>query len=539
MKKLLLWCCLSLLGLHVKAQTKVIDYPVEGKRSTDCVEFYRAEVSDTALILRGNLYNRPGHWVQLASLARLTGGVTGKVYRLVGAEGIEPDQKIYMPATWTCPFSLQFEPVEDKDRWVDFDEGTATNGEFVVREISLEEKKERKRIHCRIEGQVMGNPAYSRIMLYPEGTDDRVNDWQSIPVRDGRFSFDLYTDTEEPYELCAWSDKMTGAWRPVPFIAEDGVLKVTFYSLEKSAEVTSESPLNKELLAFNRQTDSLFMRSLRMEKDKLRREGKVESLEMQALHKQFEGAKDEAERKKLGDRAQELYRTGKAYTPEYYELEKKSTKAYDDFQAYSLDYIKADSSLVGLYLLKNQMERSKRQGKDLAPYIAVYREIYASLFSGNALTRYVRNWISALEVKVGNRFVDFEAPDLEGTRHLLSEEIAGKVALIDLWASWCGPCRRTSLSMIPVYESYKDKGFTVVGVARERSAGDMKAALVKDKYPWLNLLELDDRAKIWEKYGIGNAGGATFLVDKEGKILAVRPTAEEVKAILDKILWQN
>lgn len=281
------------------------------------------------------------------------------------------------------------------------------------------------------------------------------------------------------------------------------------------------------------------MHSLRVEKDQLRREGKVESLEMQALHKQFEGAKDKAEREKIGRLSQQLHRERKAYTPEYYELEERSMKAYDDFRAYSLDYIKADSSLVGLYLLKDLMERSKSQGKDLAPYITVYREIYASLFPGNTLARYVRNWISALDVKVGNRFVDFEAPDLEGTSHLLSKEIAGKVALIDLWASWCGPCRRTSLSMIPVYESYKDKGFTVVGVARERSAGDMKAALAKDKYPWLNLLELNDRAKIWEKYGIGNGGGATFLVDREGKILAVRPTAEEVKAILDKILCPN
>ncbi|UVQ73515.1 hypothetical protein NXY30_21220 [Bacteroides faecis] len=47
---------------------------------------------------------------------------------------------------------------------------------------------------------------------------------------------------------------------------------------------------------------------------------------------------------------------------------------------------------------------------------------------------------------------------------------------------------------------------------------------------------MNDAGKIWEKYGIGNAGGGTFLVDKEGKILLIQPTAEEVKACLDKLL---
>lgn len=52
---------------------------------------------------------------------------------------------------------------------------------------------------------------------------------------------------------------------------------------------------------------------------------------------------------------------------------------------------------------------------------------------------------------------------------LHSISLKEKVAMIDLWVSWFDPCRRKSQSMIPVYEAYKDKGFTIVGVAREEN----------------------------------------------------------------------
>lgn len=137
---------------------------------------------------------------------------------------------------------------------------------------------------------------------------------------------------------------------------------------------------------------------------------------------------------------------------------------------------------------------------------------------------------------MGGRYIDFTAPDFNGKSIKLSEQIQGKVALIDLWASWCGPCRRKAKSMIPVYEAYKNKGFTIVGVAREENLSDGVNAAKMDKYSWLNLIELNDKEKIWAKYGVDNSGGSTLLVDKNGIILAIDPTDKEVTAILDKLL---
>ena len=62
----------------------------------------------------------------------------------------------------------------------------------------------------------------------------------------------------------------------------------------------------------------------------------------------------------------------------------------------------------------------------------------------------------------------------------------------------------------------------------------LQEAITKDKYPWLQLVELNDQNQIWTRYMLGNAGGGVFLVDPNGIILSVNPTPQEVEAELVK-----
>jgi thiol-disulfide isomerase/thioredoxin len=56
-----------------------------------------------------------------------------------------------------------------------------------------------------------------------------------------------------------------------------------------------------------------------------------------------------------------------------------------------------------------------------------------------------------------------EIDDLEGNKFKL-EDKKGKVLLINLWATWCGPCRNEMPDLIAMQDKYKDQGLEVIGL---------------------------------------------------------------------------
>jgi len=171
--------------------------------------------------------------------------------------------------------------------------------------------------------------------------------------------------------------------------------------------------------------------------------------------------------------------------------------------------------------------------------VNAYREL-AAKYPSHAYTALGKKLIDGFNlIRPGGRYVEFEAPDLNNKMVNITDRIKGKIALIDLWASWCMPCRAKAKAMIPIYEKYKDKGFEVVGVVREfKNTEKMQAAIAKDKYPWLQLVELDDRSQLWTRYRLGNAGGGMFLVDRDGTILLANTGVEEIQRELIRLFGE-
>ena len=396
-----------------------------------------------------------------------------------------------------------------------------------------------QKLHCHIEGEVKES-TFTRILLIIGDGDPRVMPVDTIWVKDGHFSHDLYIDEPEFYQLFACEDYNNGCWMTLDFFAEEGDVYATFYgyAMDNAPRPTlhSETPLNKEFLAYNKSIEEKFYIPMRQEEEALEKAGKLLTAEGVALKKLYDECEDRDSLRTLSKQIEQLEKDNRLYTPEYKAFMEKGDELRKEMYAYELDYITNNSGMLGLYLLNKARHRLyNKYNATKQPYVDLFKNIYDAKYPANNMAINMRNWVSSLDVRVGSRIIDFTLPDLSGAAHTLSKEIKGKIAVVDFWASWCGPCRRTSMSFIPLYNKYKDKGFTIVGVASELESEDMRLAVEKDGYPWLNLLALRGVENIWERYGIRGAG-EVFLIDRDGTILAVGATAEEVEQILKERL---
>ena len=70
-----------------------------------------------------------------------------------------------------------------------------------------------------------------------------------------------------------------------------------------------------------------------------------------------------------------------------------------------------------------------------------------------------------INTKAGKPFADFSGITTDGEQVKLSDYVGqGQYALVDFWASWCGPCRHEIPTLIQMHKKYKDKGLLSVSV---------------------------------------------------------------------------
>ena len=115
---------------------------------------------------------------------------------------------------------------------------------------------------------------------------------------------------------------------------------------------------------------------------------------------------------------------------------------------------------------------------------------------------------------------DFELRDINGKTHRLSD-YRGKVVMINIWATWCPPCRAEIPEYEKLYEKNKNsKDVEIISITspdagRETNAEGIKS-FAKEKginYPVL----LDDKQEVMMNYGISSFP-TTFVIDKKGNV---------------------
>ena len=140
-------------------------------------------------------------------------------------------------------------------------------------------------------------------------------------------------------------------------------------------------------------------------------------------------------------------------------------------------------------------------------------------------------------VQSGNvKAPEINLPSPDGASISLSS-LKGSVVLIDFWASWCGPCRKSNPELVKLYAKFKSKGFTIYSVSLDSDKEAWKGAIKADGLSWPN--HVSD-LKQWKTplINLYNLSSIPFtvLVNKKGDIVGTNLHGTQLESKISQIL---
>ena len=202
-------------------------------------------------------------------------------------------------------------------------------------------------------------------------------------------------------------------------------------------------------------------------------------------------------------------------------------------KGYSLDSLLAAhpaSPVAAYFVVKDFAYKLDLEG------MKAVRAKFDAALNGTEYVKQMESMIARMEkIQVGSVAPDFTLPDVDGNPVSLSS-FRGKYVLVDFWAAWCPDCRKENPNIVAAWEKYKDKNFAVLGVSLDRNRDQWLAAIEKDKLAWTQVSDL----KFWDSdaavlYCIRWIP-MSFLIDPEGKIVAIGLEGEELHNKLEELL---
>jgi cytochrome c biogenesis protein CcmG/thiol:disulfide interchange protein DsbE len=130
---------------------------------------------------------------------------------------------------------------------------------------------------------------------------------------------------------------------------------------------------------------------------------------------------------------------------------------------------------------------------------------------------------------------DFTLNNMDGEPFTLSEH-EDEVVVLNVWATWCPPCRKEIPDFIEIQKEMRDEDVLFVGVSVDKEGWEVVKPFAK-KYGINYQLVVDD-GTINQKYGPFRGIPTTFIINKKGKVEYVAPgmiNREALQPVLEKL----
>ncbi len=138
---------------------------------------------------------------------------------------------------------------------------------------------------------------------------------------------------------------------------------------------------------------------------------------------------------------------------------------------------------------------------------------------------------SASKLAVGEKYVDAEFYDMEGNKVKLSSCIPeGKIAMLEFWASWCGPCRGEIPHLKHIHEKYPE--FDIISISVDDNVQEWEKAVKEENMDWTQLRDMSMmNGNAMNLYGVMGVP-CCIILDEQGRFLKTNMRGPYLDAFL-------
>jgi len=173
--------------------------------------------------------------------------------------------------------------------------------------------------------------------------------------------------------------------------------------------------------------------------------------------------------------------------------------------------------------------------KEAEKYFARVQKEFADVKAGRGtLGEMAKGSLFELQhLQVGMKAPAAESKNLKGEKASLAD-YAGKVVVLDIWATWCGPCREMIPHEREMVEKFKSKPFALISVSADDDKKELEEFLAKEKMPWTHWWD-GAEASLLKGWNV-RFFPTIYVIDAKGVIRYKNVRGDDLEKAVEKLL---